>query len=339
MAQRPGSLLRIRLLYHYIRLFTRPILLLLILLITGSAGYVTLEGFTPFEGLYMTVISITTVGFSEVRPLSDAGRVFTICLILGGVLFYGLGINAVIQIILERGFRGFMDAQILSEKLRNLDGHYIVCGGGRMALAICNELEKARRDFLVIEKNAESPVSRLVSERKPAWAVLSGDALSEEVLREARIERAKGLFSVLPTDADNLFVVLSARGLNPTIWIETRISHETTRAKMVQAGANRVLSPYHVAGIQMARSMLKPQVDDFIEIFRGDRNYEFEVKIQRLSEGDEGVGKNVGACRYIEQGFTVVALQNPDGSMVYAPSPETPMRAGMSVFLLGKGRN
>jgi voltage-gated potassium channel len=339
MAERRNSLLRFRLLFHYMRLFTRPFLLLLILLVAGSAGYVTLEGFTPFEGLYMTVISITTVGFSEVRPLSDAGRAFTICLILGGVLFYGLGINAVIQIILERGFRGFMDAQILKEKLKSIHGHYIVCGGGRMALAICTELEKAGRDFLVIEKNSESPVSRLVSESKADWAVLSGDALSEEVLREARIDLAHGLFSVLPTDADNLFVVLSARGLNPTIWIETRISHESTRAKMVQAGANRVLSPYHVAGIQMARSMLKPQVDDFIEIFSGDRNYEFEVKIHKLAQGDEAVGKNVGACRYIEQGFTVVALQDADGTMFYAPPPDTPVRAGMSVFLLGKGRS
>lgn len=339
MAEHPGSLIRIRLLYHYARLFTRPVLLLLVLLVAGSAGYVTLEGFTPFEGIYMTVISITTVGFSEVRPLSDAGRLFTIFLILGGVLFYGLGINAVIQIILERGFRGFMDAQILREKLKSIHGHYIVCGGGRMALAICTELEKAGRDFLVIEKNGESPVARLVAEGKAGWVVLSGDALAEEVLREARIDRARGLFSVLPTDADNLFVVLSARGLNPTIWIETRISHETTRAKMVQAGANRVLSPYHIAGIQMARSMLKPQVDDFIEIFRGDRNYEFEVKIHRLSEGDESVGKSVGACRYIEQGFSVVALQDVDGTMIYAPAAETPMRAGMSVFLLGKGRN
>ncbi|GAB4422827.1 MAG: potassium channel protein [Turneriella sp.] len=339
MAARRDSLLRLWLLFHYVRLFTRPILLLLILLVVGSAGYVTLEGFTPFEGLYMTVISITTVGFSEVRPLSDAGRAFTICLILGGVLFYGLGINAVIQIILERGFRGFMEAQVLTEKLKSIHGHYIVCGGGRMALAICTELEKAGRDFLVIEKNSESPVSRLVSERKAGWVLLAGDALSEEVLREARIDRARGLFSVLPTDADNLFVVLSARGLNPTIWIETRIAHESTRAKMVQAGANRVVSPYHVAGIQMARSMLKPQVDDFIEIFKGDRNYEFEVRIHRLAEGDEAVGKNLGACRFIEQGFSVVALQNVDGTMVYAPPPETPMRAGMSVFLLGKGRS
>lgn len=339
MAKRPGSLTRLRLLFHYARLFTRPVLLLLVLLIVGSGGYVTLEGFTPFEGLYMTVISITTVGFSEVRPLSDAGRLFTIFLILGGVLFYGLGINAVIQIILERGFRGFMDAQILSEKLKSIHGHYIVCGGGRMAFAICTELERAGRDFLVIEKNGESPVARLIAEGKVRWSLLKGDALAEEVLREARIDRARGLFSVLPTDADNLFVVLSARGLNPTIWIETRISHETTRAKMVQAGANRVLSPYHVAGIQMARSMLKPQVDDFIEIYLGERNYEFEVKIHRLSEGDESVGKSVGACRYIEQGFSVVALQDVDGTMIYAPAAETPMRAGMSVFLLGKGRN
>lgn len=338
MAYRHGSFLRLRLLYHYARLFTRPIFLLAILLVSGSAGYVVLEGFTPFEGLYMTVISVTTVGFSEVRPLSDAGRVFTICLILGGVLFYGLGINAIIQIILERGFRGFMDAQILREKLRSIHGHYIVCGGGRMALAICHELEKAGTNFLVIEKNPESPVSRVVAERKTGWVVLSGDALSEEVLREARIDRARGLFSVLPTDADNLFVVLSARGLNPAISIETRISHETTRAKMVQAGANRVLSPYHVAGIQMARSMLKPQVDDFIEIFRGERNYEFEVRIQQLVESDGNVGKRVGECRFADQGFSAVALQEADGTMIYAPPPETALRAGMAVFLLGKGR-
>ena len=176
------------------------------------------------------------------------------------------------------------------------------------------------------------PLERIVGHAREVNQIV------EMNLARLQADEARGLFSVLPTDADNLFVVLSARGLNPTIWIETRISHETTRAKMVQAGANRVLSPYHVAGIQMARSMLKPQVDDFIEIFRGDRNYEFEVKIHRLTAGDEGVGKNVGACRYIEQGFSVVALQNPDGSMIYAPAPETTMRAGMSVFLLGKGR-
>jgi len=339
MAKSPGSLLRVRLLYHYVRLFTRPLLLLLVLLIVGTVGYVVLEDYTFFEGLYMTVISITTVGFSEVRPLSDAGRVFTICLILGGVLFFGLSVNVIIQIIFERGFRGFMEAEILAEKLKKINGHYIVCGGGRMALAICSELEKAGRDFLVIEKNSESPVARLAAERKVAWALLFGDALSEDVLREARIDLARGLFSVLPTDADNLFVVLSARGLNPTIWIETRIAHETTRAKMIQAGANRVLSPYHVAGIQMARSMLKPQVDDFIEIFSGDRHYEFEVKIHRLTEGDASVGKTVGTCRYMEQGFSVVALQDVDGTMVYAPPLETTLKAGMSVFLLGKGRS
>lgn len=338
MATANSSLLHLRLIYHYLRLFTRPIFFLLLLLVSGSAGYMLLEGFTAFEGVYMTVITMTTVGFSEVRPLSDAGRLFTIFLILGGVLFYGLSINAIFQIIFERGFRGFMDAQILREKLNAVHGHYIICGGGRMALAICTELEKTGRDFIVIEKNNESPVSKMVTDRKTGWAVLTGDALSEETLLEARLERARGLFSVLPTDADNLFVVLSARRLNATIWIETRISHESTRPKMLQAGANRVLSPYHVAGIQMARSMLKPQVDDFIEIFQGEKNYEFEVKIHRLTEGDLGVGEPVSRCRYLEQGFSVVALQQVDGSMIYAPKPDTVMQAGMAVFLLGKGR-
>jgi voltage-gated potassium channel len=231
-----------------------------------------------------------------------------------------------------------METQILKEKLKTITGHYIVCGGGRMALAICTELEKAGRDFIVIEKNSDSPVFKTIEQRRVPWMILSGDALSEETLEEARLDRAEGLFSVLPTDADNLFVVLSARRLNAKIWIETRISHETTRPKMLQAGANRVLSPYHVAGIQMARSMLKPQVDDFIEIFLGENNYEFEAKVHEIKTGDSRIGLKLADCKFAEDGYTVVALKAADGKLNYAPPAETPIIAGMAVFLLGRGR-
>ena len=339
MALPSRSFLHVRLLYHYLKLFSRPTTFLLGLLTVGTLGYILIESYSLLEGIYMTVVTISTVGFSEVKPLSDGGRIFTIFLILGGVLFYGLAINVVFQIIIERSFKGFMEAQILKEKLKTSTGHYIVCGGGRMALAICTELEKAGHDFIVIEKNSDSPVFKTLEQRRVPWMILTGDALSEETLEEARLDRAEGLFSVLPTDADNLFVVLSARRLNAKIWIETRIAHETTRPKMLQAGANRVLSPYHVAGIQMARSMLRPQVDDFVEIFLGENNYEFEAKVLDIKAGDSRIGMQLVDCQFNEDGFTVVALKNADGNLNYAPSGATPINAGMSVFLLGRGRS
>lgn len=332
------SLARIRHLFHYLRLFTRPVIFLVTLLTIGATGFVLIEHFSLFEGIYMTVITVSTVGFSELRPLSDAGRLFTIFLILGGVLFFGISINVIFQILLERSFKGFMDAQILKEKLRTINNHFIVCGGGRMALAICFELEKAGHDFIVIEKNEESPVYKLVREGSADWTIVNGDALAEEVLQHARLDRAKGLFSVLPTDADNLFVVLSARRLNAGVWIETRISHETTRPKMLQAGANRVLSPYHVAGIQMARSMLKPQVDDFVEIFLGEKNYEFEAKVFEVKAGDVCTGKAIADCRFEDDGFSVVAYKIGEGEMVYAPAASLVIKAGMSLFLLGRSK-
>lgn len=338
MALPAHSFLHVRLLYHYLKLFLRPAAFLFALLTLGTLGYILIESYSLLEGIYMTVVTISTVGFSEVRPLSDGGRVFTIFLILGGVLFYGLAINVVFQIIIERSFKGFMEIQILKEKLKTIAGHYIVCGGGRMALAICTELEKAGRDFIVIEKNPDSPVFKTIEQRRVPWMILTGDALSEETLAEARLDRAEGLFSVLPTDADNLFVVLSARRLNAKVWIETRISHETTRPKMLQAGANRVLSPYHVAGIQMARSMLKPQVDDFIEIFLGENNYEFEAKVHEIKTGDSRIGLRLADCRFAEDGYTVVAVKTAGEKLNYAPPAETPIVAGMSVFLLGRGR-
>lgn len=330
------SILHVRLTFHYLRLFGRPVLFLAVLLAGGTLGYVYLEKYTIGEGIYMTAITISTVGFSEVRPLSSDGRIFTIFLILGGVVFFAFAINAIFRVLLERSFKGFMSTQKVMEKIKHISGHYIVCGGGRMAVPICHELEKAGLPFVVIEENIESPVSKIIGEKHPAWLIFAGDALSEDALRTARIEHAKGLFSVLPTDADNLFVVLSARGLNSSIWIETRISHESTRPKMLQAGANRVLSPYHVAGVHMARSMLKPQMDDFVDVYVGDENFEFEVKLHTVTESDALIGQTIASASTGRAGFTIVAIQSAPGKLTYAPPAETKIEVGSRIFYLGK---
>ncbi|MCX7632037.1 MAG: potassium channel protein [Turneriella sp.] len=330
---------RLRIVWRYAKLFVLPATLLAILLIAGASGYTLIEDYPLFDAIYMTVISITTVGFSEIRPLSQAGRLFTIFLILGGVIFYGLGIHAIVQVIFRHSFRSFMREELTKEKIRSLKNHYIVCGGGRMAYAICTELARAGKDFVVVEKNPESVVARLVAEEKVPWLLVAEDALREDVLRDMNVGKARALFSVLPTDADNLFVVLTARSLNPQLWIETRIEQESSRSKMLLAGANRVLSPYHVAGIQMARSALKPQLDDVVEVFYGVRNYEFELKVRTITPESEYAGKKLGECRLGEQGFCVVALEKPDGSILYAPPADILLEPGTSVFFLGKSND
>ncbi len=324
--------------WHYLALFAKPVLFLIFLISLGTVGYIILEEYNVIEGVYMTVITITTVGFSEVRPLSTNGRLFTTVLILGGVFFYGLAINSFLRTFLERSFRGFMEQQRALESIKQLNNHYIVCGGGRMALAIVHELDRSNQKFVVLEKDEESPIFTFARRERLDWLILKRDALVDETLLEAHIDTAKGLFAVLPTDADNLFVVLSARALNADILIETRISHETSRKKMLQAGADKVLSPYLVGGMQMARSMLRPEVDEFLEVFLTDSSYEFQMKVFKVQPNDQRIDKPLRDWGFANEGLMAVGVRHKNGSINFAPNADTVIAADSEVFLVGKGR-
>ena len=325
--------------YHFRNMvqLLSPALFLALLLLLGGLGYHLIEKWSYLDAAYMTVITITTVGFGEVRPLSDYGKIFTICLILGGVVFYGLALDGILKTIIGKRFKTLVDEARVREKVRKLKNHFIICGGGRMAMAMVREFNRTGQPYVVLETNPDSIVSKSDILEKRQGLLLKKDALQEEALIEARIDKAVGLAAVLPTDADNLFVVLSARQLNPRLRIETRIANEHSRSKMIQAGADKVVSPYMVGGLQMARSLLFPDVDEFMEIAFNKANYEFPMRVLEVREGDDYAGKRLRDSGISEEGFICISYKDPSGHLSFAPRPELLMEPGSELLLLGSG--
>jgi len=236
------------------------VVLIVLIVSFGTAGYMGIEGWNYLDSIYMTIITMTTVGFKEIHDLSFNGKLFTIILIIGGVgtALYALSTGA--KLVLEGELQEIYGRKRLEKKLKELKNHYIICGHGRMGKIISRELKGKNSSLVIIEKRTE------ILEEKEDILILEGDATKDDILKKAGIEKAKCLISVLPTDAENLFVVLSARVLNPALFIVARASEEGSEQKLLRAGADRVVSPYHIGGLRIAHTVLKPAVVDFIEI-------------------------------------------------------------------------
>jgi voltage-gated potassium channel len=297
----------------------------------GTLGYMTIEGWNFFDSLYMTIITLTTVGYGEVHALSDKGRLFTIFLIVGGVgtVFYALSTGA--KIILEGELQEIFGRKRLEKKIRELKDHYIVCGYGRMGRIICRELIGKSLSFIVIEKKPD-----LLEERKDIL-LFEGDATKDNILKEAGIERAKGLISVLPTDAENLYVVLSARGLNPRLQIVARAGEEGSEQKLLRAGADRVVSPYYIGGLRIAHTILKPAVVDFIEFATKSGNIDLQMEEIFIEEDSGFAGLTLDECGFgRDLGIIVVAIKQPSGEMKFNPTFRSTVRAGDTLIALGE---
>ena len=219
-----------------------------LVVIGGTVGYMIIEGWNALDALYMTVTTVTTVGYREVQPLSDGGRVFTLVLIISGVgtLFYVLG--NVARLVIEGELRDLVGQYRAGTKVKTLDQHYIVCGYGRMGRRICKELQAKPLPFVVIDKDP----AVLAGLSGAGVLAIEGDATQDEVLMQAGITRAKGLVSVVRTDMENLYIVLTARGLKKDLHIVARAGDEGAEQKLLRAGANRVASPYLIGGMQIA---------------------------------------------------------------------------------------
>jgi len=305
--------------------------LLIFINAVGTAGYMLIEGWTFRDSLFMTVITLTTVGYGEVHDLSPSGEIFTIILlILGvGIILYLLATMA--RVILEGELRDVIGRKRLERRIHELNNHFIICGYGRMGKTVVRELASKKTQFIVLEK---SP-AKIPEDTEHIF--LEGDATNDAVLKLAGIERAKGLVSVLPTDAENLFVVLSARELNPDLLIVTRASEEASETKILRAGADRVVSPYHTGGLKIANMILKPAVVDFIEFATKSGNLEIQMEEvvlrpkSRLVEkelADTGIGK--------ELGIIIAAIKKPDGTMHFNPTSKTVLHAGDTLIALGE---
>ncbi len=305
--------------------------LFIIVLLSGTVGYSLIEKWDFFDSLYMTVITLSTVGFQEVEPLSKTGKAFTI-----GLIFFSLGVvafavNYGLKAIFEGEFQDIFGRRKLKKALDSLVDHYIVCGYGRMGKVICNELKQKGIPFVIVEKeHQELDVDDDVT-------IVYGDATRDELLKSLGIEKAKGLISVLDSDAQNLYVVLSARGLNNGLFIVSRANEEGSDYKLTRAGADKVVSPYHIGGLRIAHTIFKPTVVDFLELTAKTGNMEIQIEEVLVEEGSILADKtikdaNIGG----KKGIINVALKKKNGKIIFNPDTETLIGVGDKLAVIGE---
>jgi voltage-gated potassium channel len=314
----------------------RYLLLVLVptfLVTAGTLGYYTLEkDYTLFDGLYMTVITMTTVGYEEVHPLSPRGRWFTIFLLLGGLFAFFYTVTELVRAVVGGEVQGLLGRRRMERNLAALRQHLIVCGYGRMGRFICQEFSREGLDFVVIDCRPEV----LHEFNLPHGIALPGDATSDAVLRKAGVERARALVTVAASDADNLFITMSARLLNDKLFIVARAEGEQAEPKLLRAGANRVVAPYAIGGSKVAQAVLRPAVVDFIELATRTEHLDLQIEETLVRPGSALADQTLRASRLRQDlGVIVVAIKKPRGHLVSNPAGETVMEPGDTLIALG----
>jgi len=297
----------------------------------GTAGYMVLQpGWRLLDALYMTVITLTTVGFREVQPLDDAGRVWTMILSLAGVgLIFG-SVGIVAEYLVVEATSGRREARRMTDAVNKLSGHYILCGFGRVGQTVARELVHAGRKVVVIDILAES----LARARREGFLEVEGDATEEATLRAAGIERARGLITTIDSDAHNVYVILSARSLHPDLFVVARANTADSEARLMQAGASRVVSPYTMAGHRLAELATRPRVVDFIDAALSHGELAFSMEEVEVVEGNATLdGASVGSLR--DSGVFVLAVVTAANSYEANPPADRILRAGETLVVSG----
>ena len=308
-------------------------LALLVLALIGTAGFHYLEGWSWFDSLYMVGITFSTVGYREVHELSHTGRIFNLVLMLSGVGLVFLGIGVLTQALLEFELQQFFGRRRMERDISRLSDHYVICGAGRVGRAVAAELARKPVPFVVIEVN-QAKLDRL----SEAWLALPGDATQEETLRKAQIEHAQGLVAATTTDAINIYIVLTARGINPRLKIIARASEEGAEKHLRTAGADSVVSPYSFAGHRIAQSFLRPNVLDFLDIATAhDQKLEVEIEEIQVQEGSRVAGVSIGDSKIHEKmGVIVLAIKRDGKAMRFNPSASDRIQSGDNLIAVGQ---
>ena len=302
----------------------------------GTAGYMVIEGWGFLDALYMTVITISTVGYREVHTVSVAGRIFTIFLVISGVGFILYMTGALVQFLVEGRMRTILGRRRLDRKINRLKNHYIICGYGRIGRVVSRRIIRKPLDVVVIEKSPDLvPVMEA-----DGMLYISGDAAHEENLIKAGIDRAKGLIAALATDAQNVFLILTARQLNPELNIIARADRKESKKKLLAAGANVVESPYDVGALSMAQRILRPTVTNFLNLALAHRRKDIQMEEIPVSPASSLVNVMLKDSA-IRQNYNLIliAIKRSDGSMLFNPSYETVIRAGETVIAVGEVEN
>jgi voltage-gated potassium channel len=300
--------------------------------ITGTIGFHVIEGWTYFDGFYMVLTTLTTIGYGEIHPLSHVGRIFNICLIVSGVGTALVLIGVMTQALLEFEFNLLFGRRKMQREIDRLKGHYIICGAGRVGRSVARELAKKPVPFVVIEGKPEK-----AARYEPEFLTIVGDATQESVLHSARIEHAIGLVAATTTDATNTYIVLTARSLNPKLKIIARASEEDAEKHLLTAGADSVISPYTFAGHRIAHAFLRPSVVDFLEVALV-RNQEFGLELEEIIVGSDS---RYAGCTVRDSGIrdelevSILAIKSEGGPMRYNPAPDDRIEAGDRLIVMG----
>ena len=301
------------------------------ILVTGTVGYVLL-GFSVLDAVYQTVTTVSTVGFRELHPLSTGGQVFTIALILVGVSTALYTFTLVLEAVVEGQIAELVGRRRMDRQIARMSGHVIVCGFGRVGRNLTQFVAGAGEDVVVIENDG----TRAAAAEDTGVHVVRGDATTDEVLREAGVERARVLVSALNTDAANLFVTLTARSLREDLFIVARARIESSESKLAQAGADRVVNPQGIGGARMAAFVLQPHVAEFLDVVMHDGSLEFRLEEVPLPPESPLAGRSLRDAQIRDStGALILALRDADGGFTTNPSPETLLGAGQILIAIG----
>jgi len=304
------------------------------IMLSGTLGFMYLEGMEPVDSLYLTVITLTTVGYGDIVPIHPGGKLFAVTLVLTGAGFVMYMFSKMTELMIEGGLRDILERRRMNKAVQQLSDHFIVCGFGRIGKEICKILRDNHRPFVVVENSHEE----ILSVQRHGYIDLEGEAADDEVLIKAGIERARGLIAVVSTDADNLYITLTARGINKNLFILARSSGSPgVELKLMRAGASKVISPYTIGAHRMAQLLVRPTVIDFIDLTFNDDDLGLRLEEILVSDQSPLVNKTL-----MESGLRkkydiiVVAIKRNDGQMVFNPKPDSRLLAGDILVVLGE---
>nr|MEE4266777.1 potassium channel protein [Candidatus Krumholzibacteria bacterium] len=307
-----------------------------LVILIGSLWFALVEGFTPIEAVYMTVITVSTVGFREVHDLDTSARIFVVVLIIGGLAVMTYTLGAVGRVIIEGSIQRLVGRHRMLRDIEKMKGHYIVCGHGRMGQILCQELSAEGVPFVVVDGDPETAeyLSGL------GYKVVQGDATEDEVLERAGVARAKGLVAVVNRDVDNLYITMSAREMsrqdNPKLYILSRATDAGASRKIQRAGADRVISPYAIGGMRIVQALLRPTVYDFVDIATQSSGLDLMFEELEISPGSPLDGRPIkDSGLRSEYHVIVIGIKKPTGQMVFNPGPEEVLQVGDVLIMLG----
>jgi len=310
--------------------------LLLFIVVLGTVGFSLIEGWGVMNSLYVTVTTISTVGYGDFAPVTAEGRLFAIFLITIGVGTMLYTVSMFAEVMVENRLKIILGRNSMESRIDRMKDHYIICGFGRMGSLICREMAKEKIPFVIVEKNPEV-IQRIENER---YVYYKGNATDDTSLIESGIKRAKGVVCVLSSDAENLYVILTAKELNPDVYILSRCEEEISEHRLLRAGANRVISPYTMGGMRMAMAILKPAMMDFIEITTGRQSLDLRMEELPVVDGSSIVGQSLESSGIRKQyKLIIVAIKKDSGKMIFNPEAGYIIEKGDRLVALGEDDN